>query len=194
MELRLVTAPAAGPLALDEAKAHLRVDSTAEDFAIEVLLAAAVQHVESLTHRALMPQVWSVTLPAPAWCDWRRATSFGLPYAPLRAVTLVETLDSADMATVVPSTLYRVSAPSGPFAGAGAITRLDGWAWSSDRLRITYAAGYANADEVPRALKAAILLVLGDLFENREGGSQGKAYVVNPTVERLLKPFIVSWP
>jgi uncharacterized phiE125 gp8 family phage protein len=153
-----------------------------------------VQHVESLTHRALMPQVWSVALPIP-YAPYRcRSAPIGLPYPPLRAVTLVESLDDTGVATEMPVDTYRVAAPSGPLAGAGSIVPFDGWAWPDVGIRITYAAGYANADEVPRALKAAALLVLGDLFENREGGSQGKAYVVNPTVERLIKPFVVTWP
>jgi uncharacterized phiE125 gp8 family phage protein len=194
VELRQLSASAAPPIALDEAKAHLRVDHNAEDFTIETLLAAAVQHVESVTHRAIQPQVWEVTLPAPSWGHWCQVASVGLPYPPLREVTLVEALDEAGVAVVADPATYRVSAPSGPTASAGALLPSSGWAWPASRLRVTYSAGYASADDVPRALRAAILLVLGDLFENREGGSTGRAYQTNPTVERLLKPFVVSWP
>ncbi|MFH5927148.1 head-tail connector protein [Roseomonas xinghualingensis] len=194
MELRLVTPPTEGPIALDEAKAHLRVDGDAEDFTIDTLLAAAVQHVETVTHRALMPQEWSVIHSVP-WAAHRcRSAPLGLPNPPLRAVTRVESLDAAGLATEMPVDTFRVLMPSGPTAGAASIVPLSGWAWPDTGIRITYQAGYAGADAVPRALKAAILLVLGDLFENREGGSQGRAYVVNPTVERLLRPFVVLWP
>lgn len=192
MELRQLSVSAALPIALGEAKAHLRVDGSAEDFTVETLLAAALQHVESITHRAILPQVWELTLPPTRCRGWYRNEPFGLPYPPLRGVTKVETLDEAGVATVVTAELYSVSAPSGPMAAAGAVRLSD--AQGFDRLRITYSAGYATADDVPRALRAAILLVLGDLFENREGGSTGRAYQTNPTVERLLKPFVVSWP
>lgn len=41
---------------------------------------------------------------------------------------------------------------------------------------------------VPASVKAAILLMLGDLYSNREGGVFGTIHTVNPTVERLLWP------
>lgn len=41
--------------------------------------------------------------------------------------------------------------------------------------------------EVPAPVKAAILLILGDLFENREGA--GGDYERNPAVHALLWPY-----
>ena len=48
--------------------------------------------------------------------------------------------------------------------------------WSTDTESQVY----------PAAVKAAVLLVCGDLYENREGAIVGTIHVVNPTVERLL--------
>lgn len=42
---------------------------------------------------------------------------------------------------------------------------------------------------VPAAVKAAILLELGDLYANREGAIVGTIHTVNPTVERLLSRY-----
>ena len=42
---------------------------------------------------------------------------------------------------------------------------------------------------VPASVKAAILLLLGDLYANREGAIVGTIHTVNPTVERLLWPY-----
>lgn len=39
---------------------------------------------------------------------------------------------------------------------------------------------------VPASVRAALLLVIGDLYENREGVMVGTIAAVNPTVERLL--------
>lgn len=39
---------------------------------------------------------------------------------------------------------------------------------------------------VPASVRAALLLVIGDLYENREGVVVGTIVAVNPTVERLL--------
>lgn len=41
---------------------------------------------------------------------------------------------------------------------------------------------------IPSAIKAAALLFIGDLYENREGSSE-KVLVANPAVDRLLYPY-----
>ena len=48
--------------------------------------------------------------------------------------------------------------------------------------------GYADADSVPAALKAAILLIVGDLYANREAMVDAKL-VENRAVSRLLFPY-----
>ncbi|MFG6111129.1 head-tail connector protein [Stenotrophomonas nematodicola] len=42
---------------------------------------------------------------------------------------------------------------------------------------------------VPAPLRAAILLLLGDLYANREAGITGTIHVENPTVDRLMFPY-----
>lgn len=51
--------------------------------------------------------------------------------------------------------------------------------------------GVDLSDDMPAPVHAAILLQVGDLYENREAGGQGTAlqYFVNPTYERLLNPY-----
>ena len=41
---------------------------------------------------------------------------------------------------------------------------------------------------VPASVKVAVLLILADLYANREGAIIGATHAVNPTVERLLWP------
>ncbi|WP_431856608.1 head-tail connector protein [Azospirillum sp.] len=42
---------------------------------------------------------------------------------------------------------------------------------------------------VPASVKAAVLLLLGDLYAIREASIVGTIHTVNPTVERLLSPY-----
>ena len=58
----LTTPPLAEPLALADAKAHLRVTSSDEDAMISTLIIAARRHVEQATGLALITQGWSVFL------------------------------------------------------------------------------------------------------------------------------------
>lgn len=51
--------------------------------------------------------------------------------------------------------------------------------------------GVDLSDAMPAPVRAAILLQVGDLYENREAGTVGSRmqYYVNPTYERLLNPY-----
>jgi uncharacterized phiE125 gp8 family phage protein len=95
--LQLITAPTAEPLTRDEAKAHLRVDGTAEDTLIDTYLLAARQDVEAACGRALLPQTWELRLPRfPTWrCGIR------LPKPPVTAIVSVRTADLAGAETTL---------------------------------------------------------------------------------------------
>jgi hypothetical protein len=68
-----------------------------------------------------------------------------------------------------------------------------------DAVQITYTAGYSStsspfnaASGVPAAVKSAILLTIGDLYENREGQIVYPGQIQeNKTVMRLLDQYRV---
>lgn len=194
MDLRLITAPDAEPVTLAEAKAHLRVDHDAEDMLIAAWIEAARMSVEASTGRALMPQTWEMRLAA------FLADAIELPSPPLIAVLSVATVDAAGTITGLHPATYQVIAPAGPMAQPGAIRPAAGECWPgtvagvAGAVRVQYQAGYANAAAVPAPLRAAILLLVGDLYENREAGAEGsgssaRVLNTNPTVDRLIAPF-----
>lgn len=46
--------------------------------------------------------------------------------------------------------------------------------------------------DVPASLKAAILLLVGDMYENAEANVVGSAVSENPTFQRLVFPWRVN--
>ena len=62
MSAILLTAPAAEPLSVAEAKAFLRVEHDDDDAMIASLIAAARNHVEALTRCGLITQTWRIVL------------------------------------------------------------------------------------------------------------------------------------
>ena len=93
-----VVAPAAEPVALDEAKRHLRVDVTSRDLDIAAFITAAVAHVETLTRRALITRTSALRL------DAFPATAIAMPHPPLRAVDSITYTDTnGDSQTWTPS-------------------------------------------------------------------------------------------
>lgn len=206
MTWAVTTPPVEEPISLADAKLHLRVRNTAEDSLVSLWITTARAHVEDVCERALMPQRWTQTrddFPRPfdtfigAFKRARLATlGVELPHPlaiELRGGNVTEivsfsyvdldgeeqTLDSGDYTFDADRALVY------PLPG-------DTWPRTVGPVRIEYAVGYADADHVPAPLRAAMLLMLGDLYENRKANSIEAgvtAVVTNPTVDRLLAPY-----
>jgi uncharacterized phiE125 gp8 family phage protein len=191
MELRHITPPAAEPVSLSDAQAHLRVGVDGpENATIAAYIQAAREAVENHTSRALMPQTWELRLPE------FPASAIALPIAPLMSVTSLRYTSAAGADTLLDPTAYQVEASSGPTAQPAMLWPAVGTTWPGTRLddraavRVTFSAGYANAAAVPAALRAAILLITGELYENREA-TTARPLTDNPAVKRLLDPYRV---
>lgn len=56
-------------------------------------------------------------------------------------------------------------------------------------VQVSAQVGYASVAAVPGDLKAALLLMVEDLYKNRGASIVGASYVETPTVQRLLWPY-----
>jgi uncharacterized phiE125 gp8 family phage protein len=192
MHVAVVTPPAA-VVSLDDAKAHLRVDHAEDDTLILALVAAATARLDGpagILNRALGDQALQASLDGfprePTWRGWR-PVDLRLPCAPVTAVESI-TYVAADgtSATVAPE-VYELTAD-------GRLRLAHGQSWPqprSDRdpVTITFQAGY---EALPPPLRAAILLMVADLYANRESGGIGERAFEAPmttTVDRLISPF-----
>lgn len=148
---------------------HLRVSNgSVEDVLIAECIRAAREMCEQYTHRALMPQTWSVTL------NQFPTGLIELPKPPLIEVLSVEYRDGADALQTVDAAGYYVSPSSaGPY---GAVTTLTSWPSTftrSDAVTVTFRAGYEDGSvspavpNVPSLLKAGIAVVAGELYKQR---------------------------
>ena len=180
--LTLVTAPAAEPVSLAEAKAHLRIDSADDDSLITALISAARQAAESHTRRALITQTWRLTLdrfpaaPQPWWGGVREGADMPaagsvieLPRPPLVSVTSVTTYDDADNATVASAASYFVDTDG----VLGRVALRSGKTWPvtlrvAGGVEVLFVAGYGAASAVPQAIRQGMLMQIGHLYENRE--------------------------
>ena len=192
MATRLITAPAAEPLSLEEAKAHLRVDHTTDDSLIAIFLQAARQDCEEWTQRAFITQTWEVVI------DEFPENEILIPRPPLQSVTSVKYDDGAGVEVTLSATEYTVDTASEP---GWIVPTLSGWPATFDGInavRVQYVAGYATsgnspdnlADNVPGPIKAAILLRLGQLYEHREDVIAGKTALALPNgTQFLLRPY-----
>lgn len=188
--LRLVTAPSLEPLTLVEAKAHLRVDTEDDDTEIAALVTAAREHIEMLTGRALVSQVWELVLREfPAEQD-----DIVLPRGALSGVTHAKYYDGDGvLQTLTVTTDYVVD--TGPPLGPGRVILAYGKSWPStrdqwDAVQVRYTVGWSQA-EVPEALKSACKLALGELYEHRTQATTGTIVADLPAFRALLGPYRV---
>lgn len=185
MALRSFAAPAETPVTLAEAKAHLRVIDSADDAMIQIYLDAAVSNLDGrqgLLGRAIVTQTWELVY------DEFPCGPIELPLGPLQSVTSVKYFDTAGIEQTLAPAAYSVDAASDP----GWLAPTADWPATFDMVNavvIRYVAGYGLAAAVPAAIKAGILLMIGDMYENREAAIVGVSRVDNPTVDRLLFPY-----
>lgn len=110
MGLDLVTAPAAEPITLDQAKAQLRITFDQQDDLIRSHIKDARCRCEDHTGRAIITQTWKLTLDRwpcrPNECGANRYAIF-LPRPPVQSVTSVKYYDTVGVQqTLVSGTDY----------------------------------------------------------------------------------------
>lgn len=92
--LFLAAAPTVEPIMLTEARAHTRVDDTADNVIVSALISAARRMAEAYTRRAFITQSWAMYMDqAPA------ANSLEIPKAPLIGISSIVTYSDADSPT-----------------------------------------------------------------------------------------------
>ena len=165
--LTTLTEPVNEPVSLVEAKAYLRVDNTDEDTLIATLITAARQWVESYLDRALILRQLVLrldTFPVEIELPQPPLSTFGM----YTAVSVTYTLETGTTATLSRSE-YRIDRTSTP----GVLRQNYSGSWPGhlndyNSIAVTYWAGYGSDEgDIPPAIKNAILLMVGHLFENR---------------------------
>jgi len=175
----------AEPISQAEAKLHLKVDGNDDNDLIDSLIVAARQVCEANTWRGLVPNGAAVE----KFDSWP-ATCFRLKDAPLISVTSIAYIDANGDSQTMSSDDYDVDTTTEP----GQITLAYGATWPSARsqhhaITITYVSGYEAATDVPDAIKAAMKLLIGTWYDNRESvvvGQRLSAMTMPHAVELLL--------
>lgn len=178
----LVTAPTTSPVSLAEARAHLRVDHTDEDTIIQTYIDAATAHLDGwagILGRCLVTQTWRQDLAEFPIGVLR------LPFPDVQTVAVAYTDTNGADQTFTGFDLVD------DYLGAGLVLA-DGQVWPAtddiqNAVRVTFVCGYGAAADVPSALKAAILLHVGTLYENRETLTDRLA--PNMAYEALTAPY-----
>ncbi|MER2518567.1 MAG: head-tail connector protein [Candidatus Accumulibacter phosphatis] len=181
MPLTLITPPATEPVTLAQAKAHCRIDGTADDALVGALIAAAREACEHKLGRPLITQTWERALEYFAG----GAILLG-KFKPLSIVS-VNYLDDAGADTLLDPSAYTLDDATEP----GYLLPAYGTSWPSARptansVRVRFTAGYGPAaSDVPIAIQQWILIAVGSMYEQRTGLAD-KALGSVPFIDALL--------
>ena len=158
--LKTVTAATDTCVSLTEAKLHLKVENTTDDSLITILIKAAQDAVEAFTNRVLMSTTFELQL------DEFCGDDITLPVAPVSSVTSIKYYDADNSEQTMAAGNYFYSINQEPME-VEFVTLPAVYPYRFDAIKVQFVAGYANAAAVPNSLKQAVLLLVGDMYENR---------------------------
>ncbi|WP_372810073.1 head-tail connector protein [Litorivivens sp.] len=194
MSLTLVTAPTVYPITLAEAKAQCVVEHSDHDDLITAMIAAATDYAEKYTGRDLVQRTWDYSF------DLFGSGDIELPKTPVQSVTSVTYTDvttSPELNTLSTAVYGLDSGGDIPFI----YEKYDQY-WPDhtivhNGITVRFVSGYAVTGSpedyrasIPEGIKAAIKLLVADLYKNREKNTDIQTFD-NHTCDMLLNAFRV---
>jgi uncharacterized phiE125 gp8 family phage protein len=203
MTPKVIVGPGDEPISIEEARAHLEAQpyfdtdvDTIDDTMIEGWLAAGREYCEDFLGLSLSTRTLEIALdafPASRGCSGqvaRDAVAVELPLGPVREVLDIywgndsdDRLSEDAFALDTYRTPNRVAPVAAPWPTVTAAT---------NAIKIRYLAGYGvdsdGGEPLPKVIRAAILLVLGHLYENRSENTEAALASLPLGVEALLRP------
>lgn len=173
MALKLITAGTQA-VTLSDAKLHLNITDTNSDTLLGAYLLAAQAHVGGMLGAPLTAETWEQSL------DGFPCGAIRLLRQPINSIASVK-YDVDGVETTLDPADYRADLPGGRVWSDAAWPTADKLA----SVRVQFDCGFSA---VPAPLKAAVLLLVADLYANRETKVDA-TLARNTTIDALLFPY-----
>lgn len=187
MALLMTSGPAAEPVTLAEAKAHLRLDGAADDALVASLITTSRLQIETALSMALITQAWSSFIDALAADRVVR-----LPLRPIQSVAAIRLHHDDGGITTIPNDSFVLDSLSDP---ARLVQRdpttIVALPRRANAYEFSFVAGFGDtAADVPAPIRHAILLLVAHWFEHRDPSEVGTpATRIPAAVSQLLAPW-----
>jgi uncharacterized phiE125 gp8 family phage protein len=199
MGYKVITEPTVEPVSIDEARLHLRLDAYdspathPDDPLIEALITAAREWAENFTGLTIAQKTIELAID--------RFPSSGveieLERGPVVTITSLTYVDEDAAEQTVDSANYTLDEHSHPDWW---LFPADGFDWPTpgdfiNSVKVRFVAGFTlpgdspDSRPLPKAIRQAILLVLGHYYEQREDASVTKLETVPMGAQSLLGPY-----
>lgn len=186
--LTIVSAPAAEPVTLTQAKDHCRVDGSSDDTFLTAAITVARERCESFTGRKLITQTVDYTVETGFWPSLRY---IDIPVGKIQSIISLTYTDSAGSSDTFASSNWYLEQT----AWNGRLRLNNDAFWPSVTLRhanaitIRVVCGYGDdSTDVPTPLLHGMKLMIGALYDHREDfvAEQGVTVAKIPQTSELL--------
>jgi uncharacterized phiE125 gp8 family phage protein len=181
----IATAATGTAIDVGEVKTHLKISASTEDTYLTNLISVATEMVQNYTGQILMSTTYDLKLPY-------FINRIDIQRVPVTDVSLFTYYNSSNGLTTITASDYSVTyslndtdsplpttiIPAENFTYPDTYPRMDA-------VTIRFVAGYSSADDVPMAIKQAMLLIIGQLYLNRTD----MVYKMPVLSEYLLNPY-----
>lgn len=177
--------PAAEPITLAEAKAHLRLDTNEEDGSLSGLIRTARLHLEAETGLCLIARLLRLYLD-----DWPVGNVIQIARGPVQSIEMATVYDALGVPVEVDVAGYRLDGAAQP--ARLILPERPATEQALNGIEIDFKAGFGETGaEVPDTLKRALLLHVAAMFELRgivaldaQPGAVPQGY------DRLIAPYL----
>ena len=180
---KIITEPAVEPVTLEQVKNHSRITHIEDDSWLLMAMVVARQYVEKTCELSLITQTRRTTF------DGFRKPWLTLAYGPTLSISAIEYYDQTNTLQTLAN--YQAALESNPCL----IVPAPGQPWPQtmpnkmDAVKVTYVAGYGDPENVPAALKQAILLLVDHWYSNRSAIEMGSPGPIPFGVDSLINLF-----
>ena len=181
MGLKLITANTDWAISLEEARDHLDITSgdTNDDAYIQTLIEAAQKKIEEDYDLSLTARTYDLYLD-----DFPNIIAIWM--YPIASVDSVKYTDDDGNSQTVTSTNYTTDLTQKP----ARIGPVSSYTWPTPRdsiaaVQVRFTTGFSSPDTIPSDIKQAMLLIIGDWFDNRE--DKGRRF--NRVSEMILSKY-----
>lgn len=197
-KLKAIGSVSTEPISLETARLHLRLDTEGsppthpDDALVTALITVAREAVENFTEQTVAVNDFQLKL------DYFADLAIDLGTYPVNSIASITYVDTNGATQTLPSTDYVLDTFSKPSQIVLAFDKT----WPPVRnqpnaVTVTFEAGYTGdtspvSNEMPKALKQAMLLTITDLYENRGAIVSKQNYEIPVMAQYLMIPYRIN--
>lgn len=176
-------------ISLATARLHLRLDTEADDALVSAMIVAARENAEQYTGLAIVEQTYTLQL------DKFPEEELSLDIWPVTGITSIVYVDKDGNNQTLSNSKYALNSYEAP----SVVQPLEDWPQTKsiyNAVTVTFTAGFTtgspNTFPMPSSLTQAMLLMIGNMYENRESVSAFENYERPMSATYLMSPHRIS--